>query len=274
MSYDEILIISVHGRILSKQTSTPIYKLPSIQALFIQLFSFGLLWLTWKILSPYLSFDVTVGTAVLLQAFLSAVISFLARLPKWWWYIQFAFPFALFATFTFNFHPSIFLFCFLILLLVFWNLFKTRVPLFLSGKVAWHLIAEQLPTDKPIQFIDIGSGVGGLLLHLERQFSKISFTGIELAPLPWAISRIRSVLNRSHIQLLYGDYTNLNFADYDVVFAYLSPAAMDALWAKASTEMRSGTLLLSLEFSIQSVEPDFLIQDNEETSVIYAWRIK
>jgi hypothetical protein len=34
------------------------------------------------------------------------------------------------------------------------------------------------------------------------------------------------------------------------VFAYLSPAAMPALWRKAQREMRPGSLLVSYEFEI------------------------
>jgi hypothetical protein len=43
-------------------------------------------------------------------------------------------------------------------------------------------------------------------------------------------------------------------------FAYLSPAAMLALWHKARAEMRPGTLLLSYEFHIPGTTPDLVIQ--------------
>ena len=55
---------------------------------------------------------------------------------------------------------------------------------------------------------------------------------------------------------LRGDYESLDFADYDAVFAYLSPAAMTALWRKARREMRPGTRLVSNTFAVPGVEPD------------------
>jgi predicted O-methyltransferase YrrM len=51
----------------------------------------------------------------------------------------------------------------------------------------------------------------------------------------------------------------LDFAQFDVVFAYLSPAAMPELWKKAQREMRPGSLLISYEFPIEGVEPNLIV---------------
>ena len=55
------------------------------------------------------------------------------------------------------------------------------------------------------------------------------------------------------VQFLWSSYERLDFSKFDVVFAYLSPAAMDALWRKASTEMRPGSQLVSFEFPVVGV---------------------
>jgi hypothetical protein len=60
-------------------------------------------------------------------------------------------------------------------------------------------------------------------------------------------------------------------SDYDVVFAFLSPAAMPALWRKASAEMRPGTLLLSYEFSIPGTTPHIIDHPVENGPALYGW---
>jgi hypothetical protein len=68
-----------------------------------------------------------------------------------------------------------------------------------------------------------------------------------------------------------GDYESLDFAHYDAVFAYLSPAAMTALWHKARREMRPGSMLMSYEFAIQGAPPTIsrYLQDTGRT--LYIW---
>jgi len=68
-----------------------------------------------------------------------------------------------------------------------------------------------------------------------------------------------------------GDYRALDFAQYDVVFAYLSPAAMPALREKAQAEMRPGTLLLSYEFGFAGMPPDVTLPVAPNGTVLYGW---
>ena len=56
-----------------------------------------------------------------------------------------------------------------------------------------------------------------------------------------------------------GDYSSLDFSQFDAVIAYLSPAAMPALWDKARAEMRPGTSLYSVEFAIPGQPPSTTI---------------
>jgi hypothetical protein len=56
------------------------------------------------------------------------------------------------------------------------------------------------------------------------------------------------------------------------VFAYLSPAAMPALWQKARREMRPGSLLLSHEFPIPGKEADLVLRP-QGGAALYGWRL-
>jgi cyclopropane fatty-acyl-phospholipid synthase-like methyltransferase len=128
-----------------------------------------------------------------------------------------------------------------------------------------------LPPGRPLRLIDIGSGLGGLVLYLARLRPDADCGGIELAPLPWLVSRLRARLAGSGARFLLGDYENLDFSRYDAVFAYLSPAAMAGLWRKAAAEMRPGSMLISYEFAIDARAPDQTIHATQGGDALYIW---
>jgi SAM-dependent methyltransferase len=132
-------------------------------------------------------------------------------------------------------------------------------------------VAGLLPPERRVAAIDIGSGLGGLVLELARRRPESRFVGIELAPLPWLASRLRARLSRSAAHFIRGDYEQLDFAQYDLVFAYLSPAAMDALWRKAGREMRPGSLLVSYEFPVQGQPSSRTLVPQAGGPPLYVW---
>ena len=170
-----------------------------------------------------------------------------------------------------NLPPWLFLAVFLFMLVLYWSTFRTQVPYYPSGKAAWAAVGEQLPQDRPVRVIDIGSGLGGLVLHLARSRSDLDATGIELAPLPWLASHIRARLTGSRARFVRGDYELLDFGTYDAVFAYLSPAAMSALWRKARREMRPGSMLMSYEFAIPEAPPSVSLYLQDTGRTLYIW---
>ncbi len=248
-----------------------IWRAPAVQALLIQC---GAMPLAWAAISLLLHFDVplSLAGAGLAQGAIAAALSRWRKLAQWWLAIQLLFPLALLAGIGLQLPPWLFLAGFLILLLVYWSTFRTQVPYYPSGKRAWDVVAALLPQDRPVFVIDIGSGLGGLVLDLARRRPDSTFAGIELAPLPWLVSLLRAQLARGgNARFVRGDYERLDLGDYDAVFAYLSPAAMGALWRKASAEMRPGSLLLSYEFGIAEKAPDLTILPAGRGPSLYGW---
>lgn len=248
-------------------------RIPSIHALIIQCLSFLLLLGTHYGLARLANVHLSVTAAVLLQGAFAALLSLWRGLAPWWLPIQFFFPGALIAALSLDLPPVLFLAAFVLLLALYWTTFRTQVPFFPSGFAAWEAVAGLLPQGRAICFVDIGSGLGGLVLHLAAQRKDSTFTGIELAPLPWLISAMRARGRRSRGRFKWGDYGALDLADYDVVFAYLSPAAMPALWEKAQSEMRPGTLLLSYEFPIPDVKSHIIMLPTAHGPALYGWRM-
>jgi SAM-dependent methyltransferase len=210
----------------------------------------------------------------LLHGAIAALLARLRRMAAWWWLILLVFPVAAMGVARLHLPSWLFLAVFLFLLVLFWSTFRSQVPFYPSGLSAWDAVAGLLPSGRPIRFMDIGSGLGGAVLDLSRRRPDCEFTGIEIAPLPWLVSRVRAMLAGNRCRFVLGDYLRLDFAEYDVVFAYLSPAAMTALWQKASAEMRPGSLLLSYEFHIPGAPPDIVVQAEEGGPVLHGWHME
>jgi hypothetical protein len=82
------------------------------------------------------------------------------------------------------------------------------------------------------------------------------------------------LLARSGCRIRFGDYRELDLARYDVVYAYLSPAAMGDLWSKARREMHPGSLLVSNRFAVPGVHPtEALATEPRGGASLYIWRM-
>lgn len=250
-----------------------VLRAPAVQALFFQIISFLIVLLIDQGIGVIFIWSMNILVAALLQGLVAAGISYWRQLASWWIAIQLFFPIALILALYLQFPPLFFLFAFLVFLCLYWTTFRTQVPFYPSNSSTWEAVASLLPQDQNIRFIDVGSGLGGLTLHLSRQRPDSLFSGIEIAPLPWLVSVIRAYLTQSRARFERGDYGRLNFADYDVIFTYLSPVAMPGLWDKARAEMRAGTILLSYEFPIPGNTPVFIVSSAVDAPQIYGWRM-
>lgn len=247
-----------------------VFGAPAARALLFQFLALALTGSFAFVLSAFAGLELPLFAAALIQGMLAALLSRRSLAP-WWMVIQFIFPVGAIALNALRLPPAIFLFAFIFFVVLFWSTFRTQVPYYPSHLAVWDAVSGVLPKDAPIRFIDIGSGFGGLVLHLAARHGDGEFEGIELAPLPWFASRLRARLRGSRARFNQGDYNALDFAQFDVVFAYLSPAAMPALWQKARSEMRSGSLLLSYEFLIPGIEPQIVLHCGRQGEALFGW---
>jgi SAM-dependent methyltransferase len=202
------------------------------------------------------------GVAVLGVGIFAAAITYLAKLPRWWLLIQLLFVPALAMAMYLNWSAWIYLTGFLLLTVIYWSTYRSQVPLYLSSRSAWHALEDLLPQGRPFKFADIGAGLGGVQAHLARIRPDGLFVGVENAPLPFLMAWAR-MLRYPNCEMRRADFWQMNFADYDVVYAYLSPVPMAQLWEKVSREMRTGTSLISNTFEIPGQSPDRVIELND-----------
>ncbi|MDP2808622.1 MAG: methyltransferase type 12 [Rhodocyclaceae bacterium] len=188
----------------------------------------------------------------------AALVSHRLRAPVWWLPIHLAFlPSAVMLN-RLDIPPGWYLAAFVLLLLVFWRTDKSRVPLFLTNATATDAVATLLPRS-PSRFIDLGCGDGGLLRRLAHARPDCDFLGIEHAPLPWLWAKL-ATLGLPNCRIRHGDFWHQHLGRHDVVYAFLSPAPMLRLWAKARNEMRPESLLVSNGFPVPDVEAEQVIE--------------
>lgn len=249
-------------------------RLPiGLRALFVQIgtfsFCFFLLFIARKYFGLFLPFIVF----LLIHAISCAIVSLTLRFDWWWAPIQFCFPLLAYVSFFLAISPQIYFIGLIILSVIFWTTFRTQVPYYPSNSKLVEPILSLLPADDHARFVDLGSGLGGLLFKLSLRRPRVSFVGVEIAPLPWLISIFRRFCRRSKVQINLGSYDNVDLTDFDVVFCYLSPAAMPKLWQRLKKEMKPGALFLSYEFIIPDVPADICLEVGEMEPVLYGWRI-
>lgn len=195
-------------------------------------------------------------------------------LANWWAPIHLVLPFAVAAALLLKVPPWIFLAAFVFLLLFYWNS-VSGVPLYLTNRATRAALAGLLPDHGGFRFIDLGSGFGGPLIDLAGRRPDGGVEGIESAPMPYAVTRLRLLVQRRpNARLRFGDFWNLDLAPYDVVYCFLSPVPMEKLFAKAKREMRPGTLLVSNTFIVpgQAADEVRAVGDKRRT-MLHLWRM-
>lgn len=250
--------------------------MPALQALLIQLGAFGMVLVAAAVSGRLAGLELSIAHAVLLQAVLAAVLSRMAGMARWWTWIQLLFPPVAAAVHALRLPPLLFLAAFVALVALYWSSFRTQVPYYPSRRPVWEAVAGLLPppaAGRQVSVIDIGSGFGGMAMHVARVRPDAEVAGIELAPLPWLVSSLRARWRRSRARFQRGDYEKLDLGRYDLVFAYLSPAAMPGLWAKARREMRPGSLLVSHEFPVPGLEAGEVLATGEGNPPLFVWRL-
>jgi hypothetical protein len=243
---------------------------PSVIALLLQFAAFVLTVFTLHLfeLRP------TPLLTALLCGVLATVFSRLAGLARWWLIIQLLFVPALVLAQGFEIPSGVFLAAFLIMLVVYWSTFRTQVPLYLSSNKVWQALETKLP-DTPFTFVDLGSGIGGVLTHLAQTHPHGHYHGVEAAPLPflWSWLRIKFGGYRN-CTVHWGSLWHSDLSQYDVVFAYLSPVPMEALWQKAKQEMSPGSIFISNTFAVPEHPPQETVSvEDLHRSTLYLWRM-
>jgi hypothetical protein len=206
------------------------------------------------------------------QGLLAATLGACLRLPVWWIPLNFLFIPAALMLHKLQIPASLFFAAFFLLALIFWTTFWTRVPLYLSSRDAGEKLAALVPSTLDVRVLDLGCGFGGLLRQLAGLRPDVKLDGVEIAPLPALMAWLR-LRRLAQCRVRRVDFWRLDLSQYDLVYAFLSPVPMSALWEKVSREMRPGTIFVSNSFAVRGVEASFTVPLDRRGTRLYVWRL-
>ncbi|MDO6963703.1 class I SAM-dependent methyltransferase [Rhizobium alvei] len=194
----------------------------------------------------------------LAEGVIAAAIGYGLRLKPFWIPAQVAIPIV--AAYS-SFVPAwLFLAAFVLFALIYWNSASEQVPLYLTNRRTSDALAELARANNCRSFVDLGSGLGGVVLQMARSNESLIATGVETAPLVFAAAWIKALFaGLPNARFRYRSIWDENLSGHDLVYCFLSPAPMPRMYEKARAEMRPGTLLVSNSFAIPNREPDQII---------------
>lgn len=188
---------------------------------------------------------------------------------SWWKWIHLLFLPLVFVFLQFELSPSWYLFAFILSWFVFGKVMVSRVPLYLSNQQALSELEVYVPHGA--RFLDVGAGTGTVLHFLVKRRPDLSLAGVEQAKAPWLLGKMRLP---STVAWINADYQEIDLADFDCVYAFLSPAVMSDLWLQVQTQMKPGSLFISNSFAIPDVVPDQIIELNDwKSGKLLIWRM-
>lgn len=247
---------------------------PVFAALAIQLVIFACLWLLRPLLAEATGFAPPLLWLALLQGLLAGIVTRGFGFSAVWGVGQGVAPPLLLLALALDIPNWVFPVVLLLLVLLFWNVAGNRVPLFLTNRTTYAALDGVLP-HKPMRFVDLGSGLGGILRYLAKRRPEARFSGLETAPLPFAISWLLGKLSGAgNLDFRYRDIFRADLAQYDVVYCFLSPVPMPRLYEKARAEMKPGSLFISNSFTVPDHAPDDVVEvaDRRRTKLLI-WRM-
>jgi SAM-dependent methyltransferase len=193
---------------------------------------------------------------VFFQALGSAILGRWWSLGPYWLLFQIALPILLALQLGYSAPPWVYPALLAILLLIYGGGIFSRVPLYNSGLPAWNALADLIPENESIRFIDLGAGLGGPLAYIAKRRPRAELLGVEASPLVWLIGWLRTRNHRPRCYFHFGSIWNTYLGDAQIVFAFLSPAPMSALWAKVKREMPPSGIFISHSFEVPGQAPE------------------
>ena len=173
----------------------------------------------------------------------------------------------------------------LIVLSIVWSTLRTGIsPMMSSGKALramLDLASEAVERASVVKangsdkapLVDLGSGWGTLVIALALKHPDRQVVGYELSWFPWLISIIRKHCLRLHNLTLYRkDFKQADLNNASILFCYLFPGGMSALYEKLNREVFGNVLVVSNTFALPSIQPSKIVKlDDIYRSPIYVY---
>lgn len=150
---------------------------------------------------------------------------------------------------------------------------RVGVPPMPSNRAARQAMLRLLPERVEGPIYDLGSAWGGLAFDLARQYPENPVIGIELSPIPYAVSRLRAlVLRRPNLSFRRADFLKTDLSDAGALTCYLMIWAMRKLEPKLCAELKPGAVVVSHAFAfVEWAHEDQVIVPEAGSAWIYRY---
>lgn len=165
---------------------------------------------------------------------------------------------------------------FVLLALLLGNSLTDRVPLYFSNRAVLKALQAEIPAEAPVHAIDLGAGLGAVprALAAHNRHPDSRFEGVESAPLVWLAGWLMGLGGDRRVRLRFGSLWDAPLDRADLVYVFLSPHPMPALFEKARAEMPAGSRLVSNSFTVPGSPPDRRIPlDRGRSEALLIWEM-
>lgn len=219
------------------------------------------------------SFAIPVWAVIGFHGIVSGIVAKFLRLPLPWVIMNLALWPAALGYHLLGLPNGALLVLALVLGLIYLPTFWTRVPFYPTSKAMYEEVLKQLPQSQGLNFMDLGCGYGSLLFFLARKRPDLHFIGVEIAPIPALFATLRAWVLRAPVKILWSSFWPVSLNEQDVVYAFLAPSPMTAVWEKAQKEMKGGSMLLINSFPLPTREQKKVAVADSRNCVLYTYRI-
>jgi len=125
---------------------------------------------------------------------------------------------------------------------------------------------------KPGQTVyDLGCGDGRVVFSAANAGAKAK--GVEIFILPYLYAKIKSFFIKNS-RIIFGDFFNINLADADVAYVFLTTGIYPRLIKKLEAEMKPGSRVIAYCFEIKHWKEKLIALDIRERRIpIYSYQV-
>jgi hypothetical protein len=132
-------------------------------------------------------------------------------------------------------------------------------------------LAHQAITMHAPVIYDLGCGWGAMLVDCANAFPNARIVGVELSPLPYMISCLRTHAYKN-VSILFGNFYKADIRHADVVICYLMPQVMPRVQTFLDTQLEDDTIVISNTFQFRSqTRRSFPVTNSRRTALLYRW---
>lgn len=147
--------------------------------------------------------------------------------------------------------------CAILLITIVVSFLRTGVPTVASARAAQILVGKVLANASVKTIYELGSGKGDFSMRLAHMLPNAQISGFEISPTFYLFSQFwrlfSKVKTRVHFHLV--DFRKINLSPADAVVFYLMPAPNRSLKPKLERELKLGSLVVTISFSMPGWQP-------------------